>query len=64
MLWDSSCGLFTRKTKNPAHRLNFLLGCHARLPMLIKQPKIVLAYIVCPPGDRSGVQIITLYMDS
>ena len=32
--------------------------------MLIKQPKKVVAYIICPPGDRSGVQIITLYMDS
>ena len=31
------------------------------LPMLIKQPKI-LAYIICPPGDRSGGQSITLYI--
>ena len=32
------------------------------LPMLIKQPKIlVYMYIICPPGDRSGGQSITLY---
>ena len=61
MLWDSSCGPFTRQTKNLAHRLIFLLGHHARLPMLIKQPKI-LAYIICPPGDRSGGQSITIYI--
>ena len=61
MLWDSSCGPFTRQTKNPAHRLIFSLGHHARLPMLIKQPKI-LAYIICPPGNRSGGPSITLYI--
>ena len=61
MLWDSSCGPFTRQTKNPAQRLTFLLGHNARLPMLIKQPKTP-AYIICPPGDRSGGQSITLYI--
>ena len=38
----------------------FLLGHQVRLPMLIKKPKI-LAYIICPPGDRSADQSITLY---
>ena len=63
MLWDSSCGPFTRQTKNLAQTVtDFIVGTScACLPMLIKQPKI-LAYIICCPGDRSGGQSITLYI--
>ena len=58
MLWDSSCGPFTRQTKNSA--------CWDIMPAFqcssSSRKYSLTLYIICCPGDRSGGQSITLYI--
>ena len=60
MLWDSSCGPFTKQTKNPA-QTDFIAGTSC-LPSNAHQAAENTRYIICRLSDRSGGQSITLYI--